>query len=141
MITRSWWWLSGLVLTAMAAGCSRTVSTPASTGAEAVARSYFEALLQKDWPGAFGTLHPDSRQRYSTEEFARLAESYRKSIGFEPTELRVRSCEEHGSEALAHVVLAGRVANKQRTHRDAIVLRKTESEWAVILPPQFGQTR
>jgi hypothetical protein len=106
-----------------------------------VLRSYYAALLKEDWPRAYAALDADSRKRITSAEFSRLAQNHRKSLGFEPKDVHVRSCEEHGSEAIAHVLLVGQTANKQRWYKDAVTLRRGEAGWAVVLPPQFGKPR
>ncbi len=126
----------GCWLTLTLAGC-RGSPVPAGTGAEQSVRAYYEALVRRDWNTAHGALHPDSRAKQTAAQFARCAESYRRQLGFEPEQVVVRSCEEHGSEATAHVVLKGGT----RTYRDAIVLRKDDAGWGVILPPRFGEKR
>src|SRR5262245_7167342 len=97
---RGW---AGLLLLAGLAGCSRTPEPPTGTGAKEAVRSYFEALMRRDWQQAYAALHPDSRKRYTPEQFALLAQAYRQNLGFEPQELHVRSCEEQGARAIAHI--------------------------------------
>src|SRR3954467_12710922 len=99
-------WGCALLVAAGVAGCAGT-TTPRRGGPEEAVQGYFEALCRQDWPRAYAALHPDSRSRCSAEQFARLAKNYRRDLGFEPEEVRVRSCEEHGTEAVAHVVLLG----------------------------------
>jgi hypothetical protein len=137
MAWRMWLGL-GLLLVA---GCRDEGEPRGGTGAEVAARSYYEAIIQKDWARAHAALHPDTRKRWGPEQFARLAQAYRKGLGFEPAGVKVRSCEEHGDEAVAHVVLTGRDAHRSRTFKDALALRRAESGWAVVLPPQFGEPR
>jgi hypothetical protein len=83
-------------------------------------------------------LHADSRARCSAEEFARLAQNERRAIGLEVQSVGVRACDEKGDEAMAHVVLTGRVGNRQRSYRDAVVLRRGHDAWGVVLPARFG---
>jgi hypothetical protein len=125
----------------MIAGCQRAPGPPAGTGAEEAARRYCEALVRQDWAQLHAALHPDSRARYSTEQFGRLVQSHRRSLGFEPEGVRVRACEEHGDQAIAHVVFTGQAAGRQRQYKDAVALRQTGAGWGVVLPPQFGQNR
>jgi hypothetical protein len=128
-------WVGALLTTALA-GCG---DPPApGTGAQAVARGYYEALVRKDWAGAYAALHPESRAKVTAAQFARQAEGYRRQLGFEPTQVAVRSCEEHGREAIAHVVLKGRAAKGSRAFKDAAVLRQGDAGWGVVLPPRFG---
>jgi hypothetical protein len=129
-------WCIGCCLAVALAGC-QGAPAPSGTGAEKAVRDNYEALLRRDWPAAHAVLHPGSRAQYNAMRFARQAESYRRLLGFEPENVVVRSCEEHGSEALAHVVIRGGT----RTYKDAIVLRKDGDAWGVVLPARFGEKR
>ena len=80
--------------------------------------------MRQDWQRAYGALHPDSQKGLTAREFTRLAETYRFNLGFNPEVLHVQSCAEQGTEAVAHVVLSGPGAAKQRRYKDAVVLRK-----------------
>jgi hypothetical protein len=53
----------------------------------------------------------------------------------------VRSCEEHGDEAVAHVVFAGKTASGTRSFKDGLTLRRGATGWGVVLPPGFGKAR
>jgi hypothetical protein len=132
-------WLIAGILSLAVTACGSRSPEPAGTGAEAVVRSYYEALIQKDWARAYATLHPESRKRTTEEQFARNAQNYRKNLAFKPTEVRVRSCEEHGDEAVAHVTLTGMTARKRRAYQDGITLRRGGSGWSIVLPPRFGE--
>ncbi len=90
---RHFGWLTALVL---AAGCARQPTAPVTTGAEEVARAYFEALAHKDWAAAYQVLDAESKSRCSAEAFSRLGENYRRHLGFEPAEVHVQGCEERG---------------------------------------------
>jgi hypothetical protein len=103
-------------------------------------RDYYEAVLRQDWGRAYTTLHAESRARCSAEQFTRLAQSYRRDLGFEPEEVHVRSCEEHGTEAVAHVMITGRSEGKQRHYRDAVTLRQSGSQWGIVLTSGFGRS-
>jgi hypothetical protein len=129
-----WYLLAALVLTA---GCSSSPTSPPDTGARAAAQSYFDALVQQDWPRAYETLHPDSRAAFTLDRFTALAKNYRRHLGFEPREVHVRSCDEHGPEGVAHVVLTGSGGQ----YKDAAALRLTAEGWKVTLPAQFGRFR
>src|SRR5262249_6417336 len=87
----------------LAAGCTAAPTAPAGTGARQAAEGYFQALVRQDWPGAYALLHPNSRHHHSPEQFARLAQQYRRGLGFEPDGVQVRTCDERGEEAIAHV--------------------------------------
>jgi hypothetical protein len=129
----------GLVLLAGLAGCNWAPAPPAGTGARETAQAYCEALVQRDWQQAYAALHPDSQKRCTQEQFTRLAQAYRRNLGFEPEEVQVRSCGERGTEAIAHVVLTGRASSQARRYKDGVTLRQTVEGWRVVLPPSFGR--
>jgi hypothetical protein len=131
-------WLLALGLATLTAGCRHAPSRRAGTGAEEVARAYYEAVLHRDWVEAYGRLDRGSRARHGREAFAQLAARYVGRLGFAPQKVQVGSCEEHGDEAIAHVVLAGTSGGKRRSFKDAIVLKKEGEGWGVALPPRFG---
>ncbi len=134
-------WLWAVAATAALAGCGPATSTPAGTGARETAESFYEAVIRQDWPAAHAALDPDVRKRLSPEQFARLAAQYRRGLGLEPEAVHVRSCEEHGTEAIAHVTLTGRGPTGHGQYRDSVLLRKNGSTWGVVLPPNFGQAK
>lgn len=132
------WLLPALLVTV---GCARQPTAPVNTGAEDAARAYFEALVRRDWPAAYQTLDAESRARCSRERFSRLAENYRRNLGFEPAEVRVQGCDERGGEAVAHVVLRGPAGSEAHFYKDGVGLRRGEGGWAVVLPQTFGAPR
>jgi hypothetical protein len=133
--TSRWAWVLLLVL---GVGCQGTAPAPAGTGAREVVRGYYEGLVQQDWAQAYDALHPDSKKRMTMAEFTRLAQSFRRNLGFEPEKVTVQSCDEQGTETLAHVILAG-PASQHRRYKDGIVLRQNAGSWWVILPDNFGR--
>lgn len=136
---KSWAW----ALAALAAvGCGRHApTTPAGTGAEAVARDYCGAVVRQDWDAAYAALDPDGRAAVGPASFRRAAATYRRGFGFEPEEGRVRSCEEHGDEAVAHVVFTGPAGAAHRSYQDGLTLRRTPAGWGVVLPPALRPHR
>jgi hypothetical protein len=133
----TWSWL---LLAAVVTGCGGHAAAPPCE-AEGAVRQFFGGLVDQDWPTAYGALHPDGRKRLSVEQFTQLARQYRRGLGFEPTAAHVRSCEERGDEAVAHVSLTGQAAGRPRVHKDAVTLRRGPEGWGVVLPPRFGQGR
>jgi hypothetical protein len=131
----------GLLTLALLTGCGAEPAEPADTGSRTVAREFFDGLVQKDWRRAHAALHPDSRARCPREEFEPLAQTYRRQLGFEPREVKLRACEEHGDAAVAHVTLTGTAAGKDRHFKEAVQLRRGSAGWGVVLPARFGQTR
>jgi hypothetical protein len=127
-----------LGVSAMAAGCSQEPNS-SDTGSRASVKGFYEALLRQDWPAAYALLHADSKAKCNEEQFARLAAQYRRSIGFEPDAVHVRSCEEHTTEAVAHVVLTPAGESGQRYFKEATTLRQGRDGWGVVLSANFGQ--
>ena len=106
------------------------------TGSRLVVRAFYTGIIQRDWVSAYDTLHADSRKTCSVEAFTKNAQTYRQKLGFEPNAVHVRSCDEHGDEATAHIVLTG-PGSKRHQYKDAIVLRRLEGKWWIVLPAAF----
>jgi hypothetical protein len=121
------------------AGCGRAPDASAGTGAREATERYFEALLNQDWPRAYAELHPGARKRVTAEEFARLARQYCQNLGFEAGHATVRACEEHGAEAIVHVLVVDRSGSPAHHYKDTLVLRQGDGAWGVVLPRNFGQ--
>ena len=126
-----------LFLAATGCGRSSESSTP-DTGSRESVRGFYDAIIRRDWPGAYSLLHPDAAKGLSAQEFGRRAESYRGKLGFDPARVAVRTCEEHGDDATARVALSGPGGNRH-TYEDNLFLRRHEGQWRVTLPPRFGQ--
>jgi hypothetical protein len=130
------------ILAILCCGCGPRADQPTDTGSRQVVQTYFDALLQKDWPAAHAVLHPDSQKRCSLAQFTELARSYHRQIGCETAQVFIRSCEERGPEATAHVNIVGRTtAQKRRRYEDGIILRQSQQQWRVVLPKNFGHKR
>jgi hypothetical protein len=129
----------GLLLVGLA-GCSWKAVPPPGTGAREAAQAYFEALVRRDWPRAYADLDPESQKHCGPAQFRELAEAYRRTLGFEPEAVHVRSCDERGSEAIAHVVLTGRTASQTRRYKDGAQLRERAGKWHVRLPRALGES-
>ena len=128
---------AGLLLVA---GCGRSSEpAPLDTGARDAVRGFYDSLIQKDWPGAYARLHPDSTKALAATEFHRRAEAYRAKLGFEPARVAVRTCEEHGDEATARVDLSGPGGGSRHHYEDNLFLRRHDGQWRVLLPARFGQ--
>ena len=106
------------------------------TGSRLVVRAFYSGIIERDWANAHGALHVDSRKVFPIETFAKNAERYRQKLGFEPNAVHVRSCDEHGEEATAHIVLTGS-GNKLHQYKDAILLRRLDGKWWIVLPAAF----
>jgi hypothetical protein len=121
-----------------AVGCGRPAEpAPPDTGAKDAARGYFDAVIRRDWPAAYAGLHPDTTKSLPAADFARRAEAYRRQLGFEPTAVHLRTCEENGDRATARVELTGSGSGRHR-YKDAVTLRNEGGKWLLVLPPRFG---
>lgn len=125
------------VLLCSMTGCSRDAPELADTGARAAARTFFDAIIKKDWRRAHAELA--TRQDSSLAAFISHAEAYRGRLGFEPVEVHIRACEERGDKAIAHVTISGRGEKQTQRYRDGIVLCRESGHWRVILPETFGK--
>lgn len=134
MGVRRWTWACGLFLLGSLVGCSRTPERPPGTGAKEAVQVYYEALLHKDWPKAYSTLHANSRSRLSADQFSRLAENYRNSLGFEPEAVHIRAWDERSAEADCP-----RRLDRSNDDKGASVQRcdhpATERRWLAYHPP------
>jgi hypothetical protein len=129
-----------ILAAALMCGCRPAPKPDAGSGAKDAAKRYYEALLRKDWQGAHSLLTPDAKAQATVDRFARLAQEYHRSLGFEPKNVVVNACDEHGTEAVAHVTIVGTSAHHQR-FKDATVLRRVGVEWLVVLNTSFGAVR
>lgn len=133
---KEWTW--ALLPAVLVSGC-RATQMPTDTGARHAVTAYFEALRRQDWAGAYAALDPETQAHCSAEQFAQHAAKYRRGLGFEPENVRIRYCEERGTEATAQVIFHGRVGLNRRTYKDGITLRRTEAGWGVVLPSNFAR--
>ena len=131
-------WSLPLVALAALVGCNKS-PTPAGKGAQETAKKFYEAFVRKDLAHAYALLDPASRNHYSEQQFKDLAHRQLDAWGFEPRKVYVRACEEHGTEAVAHIVVTCQAASPQQFYKDAVVLRRDVSGWGIILSPRFGQ--
>jgi hypothetical protein len=130
-------WVGVLVLAAV--GCSGPTGQPADTGARNAARVFADAIAEQDWSSAYDALDADSRLR--RDDFVQQARQYRRNLRFEPASVQVRSCEEQGEEAKAHVVFSGPAKSGSRQFRDSLLLRRGPGGWGVVLSRHFGRTK
>lgn len=133
---RTWVWV---VLLVGLAGCHRTPPPTPDTGAKHALQEYGDAVVHRDWTKAYDTLHPESRQKWTREQFARSAEAYRRKFGFEPEKFLIRSCEEQETQAIARVAFLGHSPSKHQRYTDGVVLRQSPDGWRVVLQPNFGK--
>ena len=132
-------WVCVVTLAALV-GCGRPAPPPrVDTGAREAVRAYFEGVIRKDWKALYPALHPDSRKRYTREQFALQATAYRKRLRFEPEVVIIRSCQEHGAEAIGRVILTTRATRHKPRFNDAVVVRRDAGVWRVVLPDYFGR--
>jgi hypothetical protein len=121
-------------------GCERQPEPPpavADTGAEAVAKSFFEALVREDWSAAYETLDTGSRARVSKQEFVSRAQAAMKQIGFRPTDVGVM-VSENGDQASAVAVYRGVSGTSSKQYKDGTALKRNGHGWAVVLRSNFG---
>jgi hypothetical protein len=118
-------------------GCSGP--SPPGTGAREAVQAFCNALISREWETAYASLHASAHSRCTAQQFAGRAERYRRAIGFEPQLVTIRSCEEHESRAIAHVVFKSPAGSARRYYKDAIVLQRSPNGWGVSLPRKFGQ--
>jgi hypothetical protein len=125
----------------MLVGCGPVASSPAGTGASEAAERYFAALVGRDWANAYGCLNDATKAKFPSDSFRAKAAVFRADWGLEPEAVQVRSCDEHGTEAVAHVVLSGKGKDGHKQWKDVVALRKGPDGWKVILPANFGKVR
>ncbi len=121
------------------AGCGGVPTPVTDTGAKAAAQEFFEAVVRRDANRAYAVLHPDSQKRWPQARFSSAVETYRRKLRFEPEKVVVRSCEEQGDQAVAHVVITGHGSSRHQRYQDGTVLRKGPDGWRVVLPANFGR--
>lgn len=132
-------YLAGVLLgAACVTGCASAPEMPAGTGAAETAASFFAGLQTSDWNLAYSLVSPGKQKPVSLEQFTRQARAYRSHIGFDIEEVRMRSCEEHAEEALAHILLVGHAHGNRKQYREGLILRRVDGKWAVMLPSHFA---
>ena len=120
-------------------GCrSRKATPPPDTGSRAALQTFYNALIEQNWSGAYAQLHAEEQSHLSLAQFTDLAKAYRRDVGFEPARLQIRSCNEQGDTTIGHVVLIGTQSGHQH-YRDAISLKNDGSRWGIVLPATFGK--
>ncbi len=127
-----------LLLALAAAGCAGKTAAPDPNGAAVTARAYLDSLAHRDWPAAYDVLDGPSQGAVTREQFARRAENYYRSLGFEPERANVQSCQERGDQALAHVNFVGQAGSSTRYFKDGFALRREPAGWRVVLRLNFG---
>ena len=127
-----------VLLCLLVTGCANPVPDP-GTARRAAALDFCDRILGQQWEKAYDVLDSQERQRLTPLQFHVLSAKYRRSFGFEPHQTYVRYCEEHGAEALAHIVFTGSTATDQKFHRDTVSLRRRDDKWGIVLPKNFGR--
>jgi hypothetical protein len=131
----------GLLLGGAVLGCGRAPQEAQGTGAKECVHEFFGGILQRDFFRAYSVLDAASQKKCNPQQFSALATSYLNSFGFEAEKVHVRSCEEHGADATAHVTFTGHTTSQDRWHKDGIVLHREEAGWRLVLPANFGRTK
>jgi hypothetical protein len=121
-------------------GCGKRPALPprTDTGAEQKARDFFAALLNQDWAAAYALLDKESQASVTREKFGELALRYREQMGFEPTDVQVGATE-NGATASAIANFKGLSGTTVKQFKDGAFLQKNDSEWVVVLRPNFGK--
>ena len=132
---------SCVALTLALGGCSGAAPTPVDTGAKAVVREFCDAVLQRNWKQAHVLLDAESQARWSPAQFVRVGDAYRRQIGFEPTKVHIRSCDEQDDKAIARVAFGAGTSHSHQHFKDGLLLRKANDVWRISLPPSFGGKR
>ena len=129
-----------LVAVMLVAGCGGpTDPAPPDTGAKAAGEGFFSALVANDPARAYALLDPDTRKRVSADQFATLARTYLRRVGFPVEHVYVRASEEQGDRATVHVTLTGNGGGHTRRYADGVTLRREAGVWSVVLPVTFGK--
>ncbi|HEY3789784.1 MAG TPA: hypothetical protein VGL71_13060 [Urbifossiella sp.] len=135
--------IAHLLLLALA-GCGKPASSELAprtkTGAEEVAKSFFEALIREDWKTAYAALDSESRSWCSSAHFATLGQQHLRQMDFSPTEVNV-SVNENGDRAVANAVYRGVSGTDSKQHRDGAALQRTPAGWAIVLRKNFGRDK
>jgi len=129
--------ISIVLLASALCGCGRGTEPPPTTGARQCVVGFYQSLIAQDFEAAYAALDIGSQKRVGQQQFNQLARSYRSNLGFEPETVAVRACDEHDNEAMAQIVVTGKVPN--RRHKDALPLIRDDDGWHVVLPANFGQ--
>ena len=129
----------GLIFAAIT-GCGTATDPSSGTGAKAATLRFYQALIRHDTTEAYAAIAPESKAKVTPEPFAKLAKEYLRGLGFEAKTVHIHACDEHGTEAIAHVVLSGTGAHRHR-FKDTITLHRDATGWAVVLPAKFGKSR
>ncbi len=122
------------------AGCEKqppAVAASPDTGAQAAARTFFEALMREEWSNAYDTLDAESRGHISKEMFAGRAKAAMKQLGFVPTDVGV-TVSETGDRASALAVYRGLSGTTPKQFKDGMALKRTGQVWHVVLRSNFG---
>jgi hypothetical protein len=132
-----WVWLTLFFLSL--AGCEKPPALPASvdTGAEAAARTFFEALMREEWSTAYDTIDIECRTRWSRDAFAARARAAMSRMGFLATEVGV-VVSETGDRASAVAVFRGLSGTTAKQFKDGVALKRTARGWNVIPRSNFG---
>jgi hypothetical protein len=123
------------------AGCAAAPPARPDTGARAAAEAYLAALVRNDADAAYQLLHPEAKQLFPREAFARRAAAYVKQLGFAPARVHIRSCDEQADRAVVQVTLTDAAGSRKHSYRDGLVLKRGPDGWGIVPPKNFGQPR
>ena len=129
--------LPGLLVFVVASGCGGHGRAAPDTGARQCLKVFFEAVVEKNWEESYAALDPPSKRACTQAQFQVLAQNYLRGLGFVPESVRLQFCEEQGMEARGHVVLEGHLEDKSRRYKDAVLLRRSDDCWGIVLPSSW----
>jgi hypothetical protein len=126
-------------LCSLSSACRNDAPAPQGTGAREVVVKYFEPLAQQDWDTAYSQLHADTQKRMNRAAFERGARVYCKRLGFAIGKVAIRSCDEQGEKAIAHVNLSDANGSPKHRYHEGTLLQQSDKGWRIVLPSNFGQ--
>src|SRR4051794_40364399 len=130
--------LTGTLMVVVLAGCSSAPPPLEDSGSKKAVTDFFEAIVSQDWEKGLELVVPEKKSNLSLEQFKAQAIAYRKRLGFDPEQVFIRSSEEHGNEAIAHLSLTGHILGQRKSFRESVVVKRRGTTWFVVPPNHFG---
>jgi len=120
-------------------GCGAKPEPPAGTGAREAVSEFFDALAKREWNAAYDRVAAESRKHTDRAAFAQRADRYVRGLGFDFAKAHLRTCDEQGEKAIAHLNLSNAAGNRKHSYRESIMLQRDGDRWGVVLPSNFGR--